>query len=121
MNPHGPRPRWTIEEVSHMTRLWQEGYSNHAIAHEVGRPVLGVVSKLSRLGLRRPNGTIPDSRVEERNCLTCGRIFPSTGRFNRICTSCKNAHDWDNNDGFIRIGGGQGNTTLSEDKGQGHG
>ena len=99
------KPYWTRQEIRELMNLWQDGKSNRDIAAELKRTELAVVTKLSRLGMRRPTRQEPGLWIVQRPCLCCGKNFPSTDRFNRICKECKKQYDWDNGGMTIRLGG----------------
>lgn len=90
-----PKPYWTERELKELMKLWREGRSNRQIAEVMEkRTKLAIVSKLSRLGMIRSTSS-NNRETTNRPCLSCGRDFPSTSRFNRICRDCKKNFGYD--------------------------
>jgi hypothetical protein len=104
---------WSDEEITLLTRLWAENFSNLEISHRIGRRENAIAIKASRLSLP-PKAQIaaraalekhpknPKARV--RPCLTCSRQFFSEGPGHRICDTCKSGRSW-GDDYVVRIGG----------------
>ncbi len=107
MTVKSSKPLWTRQEKSLLMTLWLEGKSNREIAEVMERTELAVVTKLSRMGMLRPNKNGPVKTVP-RPCLACGEVFPSTDPFNRICRECKKKADWDDSGMTIRLGRSRG-------------
>lgn len=82
--------------------------TNREIATVMERTKLAIVSKLSRLGMKRPirNGNEVGEWDTIRPCLSCGREFPSKGKTNRICKECKKKSGWDTQGNTIELGTG---------------
>ncbi len=97
------KPLWTRKEKFLLMNLWLKGKSNREIAEAIQRTELAVVTKLSRMGMRRPTIRRPIVTTI-RPCLSCGEEFPSTDSFNRICSDCKNKAGWDDNGTTIQLG-----------------
>ena len=99
------KPYWTRQELLDLMNLWRDGKSNREIATAMGRSELAVVSKLSRLGMKRPTRQKPGLWIVPRPCLACGEEFPSTNRYNRLCKDCKKQAGWDEGGIIIHLGG----------------
>ena len=53
-------------------------------------------------------GLIAKPKKEKRECLKCGRLFNSEGKFNRICPGCKGQN--------VRVGSTLGRTSGSKSR-----
>lgn len=78
-----------------LEEMEREGYSSTAVqrrAAELGlsdalvRQVKGVAADLAG---ERPGGHVPPSSLGPRTCLSCDRIFLSSGPGNRLCMRCR--------------------------------
>lgn len=112
------RLHWTPEEDSLAVKLHRNGVPLYDIACRIaglsGRNVTtsSVSSRLRRIS-RTPrlikayygspleavaptNGVVhgDNSTLRTRQCLRCGRKFPSAWAGNRVCMPCKNSADW---------------------------
>jgi len=115
-------PSWQEQDVL-LRDMWIQNKPPFEIASTLGRSVAAIMTRAARLGLprraapgRKPGNrafTSGDSRMTSprpavsrapegksevqttpRICLMCLRSFPSQGRHNRICSSCKNSADY---------------------------
>ncbi|MBI1273796.1 MAG: hypothetical protein GC131_06910 [Alphaproteobacteria bacterium] len=115
-------PSWADQDEM-LRSLWQEGKQPEEIAEKLGRSVAAVMTRAARLGLprrfapgrkpsqKRAEGEVtqpgmarryttpaaeakPAEPMVERVCLMCLTKFPSAGRHNRICNSCKDSNDY---------------------------
>lgn len=57
----------------------------------VSRPLRKTVDSA---GSSVKDDAVPEDNTTPRICLMCLRKFPSAGRHNRICPSCKNSHEY---------------------------
>ncbi len=116
-------PSWQEQDVL-LRSLWMQNKSPQDISNVLGRSIAAIMTRAARLGLprraapgRKPgsrsllqNGEIrtstprmvqktqesgKDVQTTPRVCLMCLRTFPSQGRHNRICTSCKNSAEYE--------------------------
>jgi len=116
-------PSWQEQDVL-LRDLWAQNKTQQEISAILGRSVAAIMTRAARLGLprrsapgRKPGShrasggeirmTTPrpasnkaqDSKTEpqtsSRICLMCLRSFPSLGRHNRICPSCKNSSEYE--------------------------
>jgi len=111
--------RWNDAEDELLARLWLKGRSKGYIAQRVGKTVTAVAVRATRLQLpkrgKAGKGYVPGlhllpppklkldlkeqghvpaqttSRQKMRNCLSCGRKFPSQHAGHRICNGCKSS------------------------------
>lgn len=112
-------PSWT-EQDDVLRTLWGQGEKPEMIAEKLGRSVAAVMTRAARLGLprrfspgrkpsrnkdaakqitRRSTRQVVDTGASlpqyvERICLMCLTKFPSAGRHNRICQSCKETPEY---------------------------
>ncbi|MDD3028685.1 MAG: hypothetical protein PHS57_00170 [Alphaproteobacteria bacterium] len=115
-------PSWREQDLL-LRDLWMQKKPPQEIADALGRSVAAVMTRAARLGLPRrlspgrkpgsrhaslpgaPRKTLPRRtvRTEEastsdtpstRICLMCLRPFPSLGRHNRICPSCRHSAEY---------------------------
>lgn len=116
-------PTWQEQDVL-LRSLWTQNKTPQEISGVLGRSVAAILTRAARLGLPRRSapGRKPGSRrifqsgevrvsaprpasnksygsgaetvSSTRICLMCLRPFPSLGRHNRICTSCKNSVEY---------------------------
>ena len=116
-------PNWQ-EQDGTLREMWMQNEAPAAIATALGRSVPAVMTRAARLGLprrfapgRKPgrhaseeggarNSSAAQARVQPeiiestpqaapRICLMCLTKFQSSGRFNRICSSCKNSAEYE--------------------------
>lgn len=117
-------PSWQEQDVLLRT-LWIQNKTPQEISNVLGRSIAAIMTRAARLGLprraapgRKPGSRVlasgsgirppaarTASRVQEssrkdtqatpRVCLMCLRTFPSMGRHNRICNSCKNSAEYE--------------------------
>jgi hypothetical protein len=117
-------PSWQEQDIL-LRDLWAQNKTQQEISALLGRSIAAIMTRAARLGLprrsapgRKPgshrvpqSGEIrmtsprPSSNKTEKNkdetqtstriCLMCLRAFPSLGRHNRICPSCKNSAEYE--------------------------
>ena len=117
-------PSWQEQDVL-LRDLWTQNKTPQEIGTILGRSVAAIMTRAARLGLprRAAPGRKPGSRrvlqpgevrvttprpsvnrssesketaqASTRICLMCLRPFPSQGRHNRICPSCKNSSEYE--------------------------
>lgn len=115
---------WQEQDIA-LRALWMQQLSPSLIAEKLGRSVAAIMTRAARLGLprrmapgRKPGShrvvpetefrvSVPrpssnkaedkgrDTQTSPRICLMCLRPFPSLGRHNRICASCKNSSEYE--------------------------
>lgn len=104
------RRRWTPEEDARLLALIGQRKTHAWIADVLGRPTSSIPSRLDRLSLKRTReavllglaaptgcrvgqrGNVKDGGPGERkprNCLCCGKAFPSAHAGNRLCSICR--------------------------------
>ncbi|MDD4615549.1 MAG: hypothetical protein PHW76_00280 [Alphaproteobacteria bacterium] len=120
---HVATPSWQQQDEI-LRGLWMQNKSPQEISDVLGRSIAAIMTRAARLGLprRAAPGRKPGSRIALQNgeihastprpaqrtsepsketkttsrvCLMCLRIFPSQGRHNRICASCKNSAEYE--------------------------
>ncbi|MFA4994571.1 MAG: hypothetical protein WC521_04625 [Bdellovibrionales bacterium] len=117
-------PSWQEQDVL-LRDLWSQNKSPQEISTLLGRSIAAIMTRAARLGLPRRSapGRKPGSRrlpqdgevrvssprpssnrkqenandvqTSTRICLMCLRPFPSLGRHNRICSSCKGSSEYE--------------------------
>ena len=114
-------PNWQ-EQDGVLREMWMQNQAPAAIAATLGRSVPAVMTRAARLGLPRrfAPGRKPGRHASEdvaarreapaaraapeaeaaaqaapRICLMCLAKFQSLGRFNRICSTCKNSAEYE--------------------------
>ncbi len=117
-------PTWQDQDIL-LRDLWSQNKSPQEISSTLGRSIAAIMTRAARLGLPRRSapGRKPGSRrppqdgevrlssprpssnrrpensgeiqTSTRICLMCLRSFPSLGRHNRICPSCKNSSEYE--------------------------
>lgn len=111
--------RWNDEEDEPLASLWMRGRTKGYIAQRVGKTVTAIAVRATRLQLpkrgKAGRGFVPglhllpppkvklaviesdhipsrnNARQKMRNCLSCGRKFPSQHAGHRICNGCKSS------------------------------
>jgi hypothetical protein len=117
-------PTWQDQDVL-LRDLWSQNKSPQEISDILKRSIAAIMTRAARLGLprrcapgrkpgsRRPpqssevriSSPRPSSNRKQENtgetqsstriCLMCLRPFPSLGRHNRICPSCKGSSEYE--------------------------
>ncbi len=104
-------PNWQ-EQDAQLRDLWMKKKAPQEISAILGRSTAAIMTRAARLGLprrlapgRKPGSKgSPNARkrvdgaqaagLPTRICLMCLRSFPSQGRHNRICSSCKTSTEY---------------------------
>jgi hypothetical protein len=117
-------PSWQEQDIL-LRDLWIQNKTPQEISAVLNRSVAAIMTRAARLGLPRrsapgrkpgsrrvlqgddvrltsprpssnkPPENNPDAGTSTRICLMCLRPFPSLGRHNRICPSCKNSTEYE--------------------------
>jgi hypothetical protein len=124
LSPAMVGPSWQEQDIL-LRDLWAQNKTQQEISALLGRSIAAIMTRAARLGLPRRSapGRKPGSRrvmqsgeirmtsprpasnktqenkdeaqTSARICLMCLRAFPSLGRHNRICPSCKNSAEYE--------------------------
>jgi len=105
---------WKDQDIL-LKKMWFQGATQQEIAETLNRSPQAVMTRAARLGLprrmasgrkvggknvqhkpytKRGTSDTGTQKYIERICLMCLKKFGSVGKFNRICSDCKESRDY---------------------------